>query len=128
MTQLIDRCFLFLSKSDKMRCIWSLYKQDAKDLHDKLSIVYKAFQCLPQKGQFERLPFFAQRISGNLWRMDRVSYESSISNKDISSRLAKLDAIKSIELEGTIERMKEKKMAGYQEGLVTELVRDILEA
>ena len=62
------------------------------------------------------------------WRMDKVSYENSISNEDISSRLAKLDAIKSIELKGTIERMKEKKKAGYQEGLVTKLVSDILEA
>ena len=58
----------------------------------------------------------------NFWRMDKVSYENSISNEDISSRLGKLDAIKSIELKGTIERMKEKKRLAIKRGLLQSLL------
>lgn len=60
-----------------------------------------------------------------LWRMDDKAYEQSLSNEDISARIAKLDGIASQEWEAVIELIREKKMAGYQEALVEELISDI---
>lgn len=53
------------SKTPDTRWIWSLYKQKKEELHEKLVVVFTAFTSLPKKGDFERLPFFSQRITGN---------------------------------------------------------------
>jgi uncharacterized protein (TIGR02679 family) len=47
------------------RWIWSLYHQNKEELQEKMMRVCKAFEALPQKEGFERLPFFSQRITGN---------------------------------------------------------------
>lgn len=60
-----------------------------------------------------------------IWRMDVDSYEKTISEEDISSRLSKMDPINSSELVEVINVIRVRKKAGYQEGLVSELVRDI---
>lgn len=66
------------SKSSDTRWIWSLYKQNAKELHEKLTVVFKAFLYLPEEGEFERLPFFAQRISGNPHFFDNSQIEGKL--------------------------------------------------
>lgn len=53
------------SKSPDTRWIWSLYKQNKHDVYEKIIMVCKAFISLPTKGEFERLPLFSQRITGN---------------------------------------------------------------
>lgn len=60
-----------------------------------------------------------------LWRMDQETYKGSISNEDISSRLSKLDNLTSPEWNGLITMMREVKKAGYQEAIVSSLIRDI---
>lgn len=62
-----------------------------------------------------------------LWRMDKESYLNSISEEDISSRLAKIEAIVAPELEEVVSLMKIHKKAAYQEGFITMLIQDILE-
>lgn len=52
-------------KSPETRWIWSLYKQNKEEFHEKLVTVFTAFMSLPEKGDFERLPFFSQRTTGN---------------------------------------------------------------
>ncbi|MBT2691736.1 TIGR02679 family protein [Bacillus sp. ISL-55] len=47
------------------RWIWSLYRQDELLLSRMIRKVSNAFLSLPKKGDFERLPFFAQRTTGN---------------------------------------------------------------
>lgn len=47
------------------RWIWSLYRQDEHFLAEMIRKVYGAFLSLPIKGDFERLPFFSQRTTGN---------------------------------------------------------------
>ncbi|EKN67568.1 hypothetical protein BABA_12575 [Neobacillus bataviensis LMG 21833] len=59
------------------------------------------------------------------WRMDLESYEKSISAEDISGRLSKIDSITSPELVDVVNTMKIRKRAGYQEGLVFDLIQDI---
>ena len=61
-----------------------------------------------------------------MWRMDVQSYEKTVSDEDISSRQTKLDTITSPELREVADLMKQRGKAGYQEGLVEELVSDIL--
>jgi uncharacterized protein (TIGR02679 family) len=53
------------SKTPDTRWIWSLYKQDKKELNEKLIAVFNAFTSTSRKGEFERLPFFSQRTTGN---------------------------------------------------------------
>ncbi|MCQ6274822.1 TIGR02679 family protein [Bacillus sp. V3B] len=53
------------AKTPDTRWIWSLYKQDKEELYERVIVVFKAFTSLPKKGEFERLPFFSQRITGN---------------------------------------------------------------
>lgn len=53
------------SKSADTRFIWSLYQQNKEKLHEQIETVFKAFTSLPKKGDFERLPFFSQRTTGN---------------------------------------------------------------
>ena len=53
------------SKKTDTRWIWSLYKQNKEELYERIVVVFKAFTLLPKKGEFERLPFFSQRITGN---------------------------------------------------------------
>ncbi|PLS18759.1 hypothetical protein CVD28_06485 [Bacillus sp. M6-12] len=60
-----------------------------------------------------------------LWRMDQEAYEASVSNEDISNRLAKLNQIVSPEWARLIDLMRDKKRAGYQEAIVTRLISDI---
>jgi uncharacterized protein (TIGR02679 family) len=59
------------------------------------------------------------------WRMDPTSYESIISDEDVSSRLSKMDAVTSPELEELVQVVRRTKKAGYQEGLVAALIQDI---
>jgi uncharacterized protein (TIGR02679 family) len=59
------------------------------------------------------------------WRMDLVSYETIISEEDITSRLSKMDSITSLELDELVNALKNRKRAGYQEGLIKDLVNDI---
>jgi len=54
-----------VAKSPDTRWIWSLYKQDKEGLVEKLVHVCTAFSKLPEQGKYERLPVFAQRITGN---------------------------------------------------------------
>jgi uncharacterized protein (TIGR02679 family) len=53
------------AKSADSRWIWSLYKQDKEELFEKIKAVCHAFALLPKKGDYERLPFFSQRTTGN---------------------------------------------------------------
>ncbi|SEM71659.1 TIGR02679 family protein [Mesobacillus persicus] len=53
------------AKSSDTRWIWSLYKQNKEEVFEKLLTVFRAFADLPKKGEFERLPFFSQRTTGN---------------------------------------------------------------
>ena len=62
-----------------------------------------------------------------LWRMDKEAYKESVSNEDISDRLSKLERITSPELFDVINLMREVKMAGYQEAIVENLIRDVIE-
>lgn len=59
------------------------------------------------------------------WRMDQAAYEASLSNEEFTERISKLDSVSSQELENLVQMMKERKVAGYQEALVEELIRDI---
>ncbi|WLR57673.1 DUF2399 domain-containing protein [Mesobacillus subterraneus] len=52
-------------RSPDTRWIWSLYRQDDLMLTGMIREVSIAFLSLPKKGEFERLPFFAQRTTGN---------------------------------------------------------------
>ncbi|WP_458413230.1 TIGR02679 domain-containing protein [Schinkia sp. CFF1] len=63
----------------------------------------------------------------SFWRMDKESYEHTLSDEDISARLSKIETITSPELEEVVNAMKLHKKAAYQEGLVALLIQDILE-
>jgi uncharacterized protein (TIGR02679 family) len=60
-----------LQKKHDTRFIQTLYKEDKKDLKNKLVTVAKAFQLLPTSGKFERLPLFSQKVTGNPHSFDR---------------------------------------------------------
>lgn len=60
------------------------------------------------------------------WRMDTASYDLTISDEDISGRLSKMETITSPELAETVNALRTRKKAGYQEGLVEQLVQDII--
>ncbi|MBS4192250.1 TIGR02679 family protein [Bacillus sp. FJAT-49705] len=47
------------------RLFHSLYEKDCLELKKILLLVAEAIKSLPQNGQFERLPFFSQRITKN---------------------------------------------------------------
>lgn len=53
------------SRSPDTRWIWSLFHQDVQQLAEIIQKVFFAFLSLPGNGQFERLPFFSQRSTGN---------------------------------------------------------------
>lgn len=53
------------SRSLDTRWIWSLFHQNEQQLAETMKKVFFAFQSLPGEGQFERLPFFSQRSTGN---------------------------------------------------------------
>jgi uncharacterized protein (TIGR02679 family) len=59
------------------------------------------------------------------WRMDLKSYIRTLSDEDISSRLSKMQKITSPELEEVTSALLERKRAGYQEGVVNQLIDDI---
>ncbi|ESU33506.1 hypothetical protein G3A_06190 [Bacillus sp. 17376] len=52
-------------RSPDTRWIWSLYRQDEIMLSGMIREVSIAFLSLPKQGELERLPFFAQRTTGN---------------------------------------------------------------
>lgn len=52
-------------KSSDTRWIWSQFKQNKEELHEKIVTVFRAFTNLPGEGEFERLPLFSQRVTGN---------------------------------------------------------------
>jgi acid phosphatase family membrane protein YuiD len=60
--------------------------------------------------------------------MDVGSYERTISDEDVTSRLPKIDSVVATELLEVVNALKIRKKAGYQEGLMNELVKDIKEA
>ncbi len=60
-----------------------------------------------------------------LWRMDAESYIKSLSEEDITDRMAKLDKVDVANWAGLIELMRNRKGAGYQEALAEELIGDI---
>nr|WP_295974225.1 TIGR02679 family protein [uncultured Bacillus sp.] len=59
------------------------------------------------------------------WHMDLKSYNEVVSEEDISNRMTKIEAISSPELAEVAEALKNRKKAGYQEGLLEKLVQDI---
>ncbi len=59
------------------------------------------------------------------WRMDLESYIITHSDEDISSRLSKMQKITSPELKEVASALLERKRAGYQEGVVNQLIDDI---
>lgn len=59
------------TKPSETRWIWTLFRQDQEGLREKLVTVATAFFKLPKKGEYERLPFFAQRMTGNPHYFDR---------------------------------------------------------
>lgn len=68
--------------------------------------------------------YFGENLK--LWLMDEKSYESSNPVKPVTeTRLKILERITDEELRKTAERMKKKRMAGYQENLVQEYKRNL---
>lgn len=61
----------------------------------------------------------------HFWRMDNESYLKVKSEEDISTRLMKLNLIHSPELLEVVKSLNEYGTAGYQEGLITDLIEDI---
>jgi uncharacterized protein (TIGR02679 family) len=59
------------------------------------------------------------------WRMDLETYIKTKSDEDISSRLSKMQKITAPELEEVMRALNERKRAGYQEGVVNQLIEDI---
>jgi len=68
-----------------------------------------------------------RRAAGRVrfWRMDVAAYQRSRSDEDISDRLSKLEGIHLPELAPVIDELKKTKKAGYQEGLISELIADL---
>lgn len=60
-----------------------------------------------------------------IWRMDKMTYETSLSNEDISSRFSMLDGITSLEWKDLLDTMRREMKAGYQEAIVSNLISDI---
>lgn len=60
-----------------------------------------------------------------LWRMDRDSYRAAISDEDITPRLAKLDGLEDPALADLAAELRQVGKAGYQEGLLELLARDM---
>ncbi|OZU87069.1 TIGR02679 family protein [Virgibacillus indicus] len=61
-----------------------------------------------------------------LWKMDVPAYRKSEANIELSNeRLKKLESIVTPELLPVAEELKQRKRAGYQEALVTEMVDDL---
>ncbi|MDQ0214466.1 uncharacterized protein (TIGR02679 family) [Oikeobacillus pervagus] len=52
-------------KTPDTRWIWSLFKKEKEELREQIIMVWEAFSSLPKENQFERLPFFSQRMTGN---------------------------------------------------------------
>lgn len=62
-----------------------------------------------------------------MWRMDVEDYNESISQELLSERqLAKIEHLKNPTLNNTAEFVRKKKRAGYQENLLEQLLRDIM--
>jgi len=53
------------SKKPDTRWFWSHYQQNKEEWFEKVVLVFQAFSLLPKEGEFERLPFFSQRTTGN---------------------------------------------------------------
>ncbi|MDD2972870.1 MAG: TIGR02679 family protein [Lachnospiraceae bacterium] len=71
-----------------------------------------------------------QRFPENvhIWRMSPKEYQKAISNEEIDKRsLTMLNSLKNRELQDTARHILQKKCAAYQENILTELSRDILE-
>jgi len=67
-----------LMKSVDTRWIWGLYRQDRERLMNACSLVSRAFLSLPADGAYERMPLFAQRITGNPHRFDHLQTEGKL--------------------------------------------------
>lgn len=63
--------------------------------------------------------------SVTIWRMNLDSYKKTISEEDISNRLTQLESITAFDLVEVVKALKERKKAGYQEGIVGLLIQDI---
>ncbi|MDQ6598868.1 DUF2399 domain-containing protein [Bacillus salipaludis] len=69
-----------------------------------------------------------QRYPNNIhyWRYSVEDYIKTLSNIELSpDRLRKLDNIKDVELEATIQQIREIKKVAYQERQIIELVKDV---
>ena len=65
----------------------------------------------------------------HIWRMSREDYEKSCSGESIgASGISKLEHIRHPQLKRTAEAVKERRLAGYQENILQELLRDIRES
>ncbi|PLR79071.1 TIGR02679 family protein [Bacillus sp. V3-13] len=60
-----------LQKQPDTRFIQALYRQDKEELSQLFHTVARAYSLLPDEGQFERLPLFSQRVTGNPHAFDR---------------------------------------------------------
>lgn len=59
------------------------------------------------------------------WRMGPDSYRKSLSQEDINSRIGKLDSLQSPQLVLVAFLIKDEGKAGYQEGMIEDLIRDV---
>jgi uncharacterized protein (TIGR02679 family) len=53
------------SKPAESRWIRALYQEASEELFDKIVMTFRAFSMHPKEGDFERLPFFSRRTTGN---------------------------------------------------------------
>ena len=67
-----------LGRTPDTRWFWSHFQENKEELYEKVMMANKAFTALPSEGEFERLPFFSQRISGNPHYFDSNGPEEKI--------------------------------------------------
>ncbi|GER68277.1 hypothetical protein BpJC7_26480 [Weizmannia acidilactici] len=65
-------------KSADTRFIWSAYKQDQDALLGQLKTVFEAYKALPAEDAYERIPLFAQRVTGNPHFFDNNRFEGRL--------------------------------------------------
>ena len=67
-----------LGRTPDTRWFWAHFQENKEELYEKVMVICKAFTALPKEGEFERLPFFSQRISGNPHYFDSNGPEEKI--------------------------------------------------
>lgn len=53
------------TKQADTRWIWTIYRRDKDELLQLITVVNQALSNLPKEGEYERLPLFSQKITGN---------------------------------------------------------------